>query len=77
MIMAWAILKSLGAPAAVSSAELDGTTGKIVAATGCEITDAKAAAGAVTFTRKDAALPMPVNLKWKFGRSCYRPMLLT
>ena len=61
MIMAWAILKSLGAPAAVSSAELDGTTGKIVAAAGCEITDAKAAAGAVTFTRKDAALPMPVN----------------
>jgi len=60
-IMAWAILKCLGAPAAVSSAELDGTNGKVVAATGCEITDAKVAAGVVTFTRKDTALPMPVN----------------
>ena len=60
-IMAWAILKSLGAPAAVSSAELNGTTGKVVAATGCQITAAKTAAGVVSFTRKDAVLPMPVN----------------
>jgi len=59
-IMAWAILKSLGAPAAVSSAELS-ATGKIVAATGCKITDLKAKAGVLSFTRKDAALPMPVN----------------
>ena len=60
-IMAWAILKSLGAPAAVSSAELNGATGKVVAATGCQITNPKVAAGVLTFTRKDAALPMPVN----------------
>jgi lysophospholipase L1-like esterase len=60
-IMAWAILKSLGAPAAVSSAELNGTTGKIVAATGCQITDPKVAAGVVSFTRKDAALPLPLD----------------
>jgi len=61
MIMAWAILKYLGAPAAVSSAELDGGTGKVVAAAGCQITDAKGAAGVITFTRRDQSLPMPVN----------------
>lgn len=60
-IMAWAILKSLGAPAAVSSAELNGATGKLVAASGCEIADAKSAEGVVRFTRKDKALPLPVN----------------
>jgi len=60
-IMAWAILKALGAPAAVSSAEVNGTTGKVVSATGCKITDAKVAAGVVSFTRKDAALPMPID----------------
>lgn len=60
-IMGWAILKCLGAPAAVSSAELNGTTGKVVAATGCQITDPKVAAGVISFTRKDAALPMPID----------------
>ena len=59
-IMAWAILKSLGAPAAVSSAELT-ASGKLVAATGCQISPPKVEAGGLTFTRKDAALPMPVN----------------
>ena len=59
-IMAWAILKSLGAPSAVSSAELT-AAGTIVAATGCAISDLKVDAGVLSFTRKDAALPMPVN----------------
>ena len=60
-IMAWAILKSLGAPASVSSAELT-ATGKLVAATGCQISSPKVdTAGAITFTRKDEALPMPIN----------------
>jgi len=61
MIMAWAILKSLGAPALVSSAELNGANGKVMASTGCQITAAKVDAGVVTFTRKDAVLPMPIN----------------
>ena len=59
-IMGWAILKSLGAPAAVSSAELT-AAGKLVAATGCKISDPKVDAGVLSFTRKDEALPMPVN----------------
>ena len=60
-IMAWAVLKSLGAPAAVSSAELDGNGGKVVAATGCQITGLKVADGVVRFTRKDETLPAPVD----------------
>ncbi|MCX6873104.1 MAG: SGNH/GDSL hydrolase family protein [Verrucomicrobia bacterium] len=60
-IMAWAVLKSLGAPAAVSSAELDGNGGKVVAATGCQITGLKVADGGVSFTRKDETLPAPVD----------------
>ena len=60
-IMAWAILKSLGAPALVSSAELNGISGKVVATTGCQITAVKNDAGVLTFTRKDVALPMPIN----------------
>ena len=59
-IMAWAILKSLGAPAAVSSAELT-AAGTIVAATGCKISDPKVDAGVLSFTREDAVLPMPVS----------------
>ena len=59
-IMAWAILKCLGAPAAVSRAELDGAAGKVIAATGCQITDLKVADGVVSFTRKDATLPVPI-----------------
>ncbi|MCX8495766.1 MAG: SGNH/GDSL hydrolase family protein [Akkermansiaceae bacterium] len=59
-IMAWAILKSLGAPAAVSTAELT-ATGAIVSATDCQISDPKVEAGVLSFTRKDATLPMPVN----------------
>ena len=51
-IMAWAILKSLGAPAAVSSAELDGNGGKVTAATGCQISDLKAADGVVRMRYK-------------------------
>jgi len=60
-IMGWAILKSLGAPAAVSSVDLNGATGKVVAATGCKIANAKVTGGVVSFTRTDAALPLPVN----------------
>jgi hypothetical protein len=59
--MAWAVLKSLGAPAAVSSAELDGNGGKVVAATGCQIAGLKVAEGVVSFTRKDETLPAPMD----------------
>jgi hypothetical protein len=62
-IMAWAILKALGAPALVSRAELDGAAGKVLASEGCQVTNLKAEPGTVTFDRVDAALPMPIDLK--------------
>ena len=60
-IMAWAVLKSLGATAAVSSAELDAASGKVIASSGCQITDVKVADGSVRFVRADASLPAPVD----------------
>jgi lysophospholipase L1-like esterase len=62
-IMAWAILKALGAPALVSRAELDGAAGKVLAAEGCRVTNLKADNGTVAFDRSDDALPMPVDPK--------------
>ncbi len=60
-IMAWAVLKCLGAPAAVSRAQLDGAAGRVIAATGCQISDLKVADGVVSFTRTDATLPVPID----------------
>ena len=62
-IMAWAILKALGAPALVSRAEIDGAAGKVLAAEGCRVTNLKADKGTVAFDRSDDALPMPMDPK--------------
>jgi hypothetical protein len=62
-IMAWAILKALGAPALVSRAELNGAAGKVLASEGCQITNLKAEQGTVAFDRSDDALPMPIDPK--------------
>ena len=62
-IMAWAILKGLGAPALVSRAEIDGAAGKVLASEGCRITNLKAEQGTVAFDRLDDALPMPIDPK--------------
>ena len=62
-IMAWAILKALGAPALVSKAAIDGAAGKVLAAEGCRIANLKAEKGTVGFDRSDDALPMPVDPK--------------
>jgi lysophospholipase L1-like esterase len=62
-IMAWAILKALGAPALVSRAEIDGAAGKVLASEGCRITNLKADQGTVSFDRSDDALPMPIDPK--------------
>jgi lysophospholipase L1-like esterase len=62
-IMAWAILKGLGAMALVSKAEIDGAAGKVVAADRCRVTNLKVDTGTVAFDRSDDALPMPVDAK--------------
>jgi lysophospholipase L1-like esterase len=62
-IMAWAILKELGATALVSSARIDGVAGKVLATQGCRVANLKSNQGAVSFDRADDALPMPVDPK--------------
>ena len=62
-IMAWAVLKGLGASPLVSRAEIDGAAGKLQSADGCQISNLKADQGTVSFDRLDAALPMPVDPK--------------
>jgi len=60
-VMAWAVLKGLGASAKVSTAEIDGAAPKMVAVDGCRIENLKRAGGALSFDRLDEALPMPID----------------
>jgi hypothetical protein len=60
-IMAWAVLKGLGAPALVSRVEIDAATGRLVAAEGCSIEHLKPGPSRVVFDRLDEALPMPID----------------
>ena len=60
-IMAWAILKELGASALVSRAEIDSATKKVVTADACKIQNLKVANGVISFDRLDDALPMPID----------------
>jgi lysophospholipase L1-like esterase len=62
-IMAWAVLKGLGATPLVSSAEIDGAAGKVQSTEGCQISNLKADQGTVSFDRLDAALPMPIDTR--------------
>jgi lysophospholipase L1-like esterase len=58
LAMAWAILKGLGAPADVSSVHLDAQAKKVVAASGCKVTDlVQHEDGRLEFTRLDEGLP--------------------
>ena len=57
LAMAFAILKGWGAPADVSSATLDFTDGKLLAADGCEVTHIQREDGRLEFTRLDSGLP--------------------
>lgn len=60
-VMAWAILKGLGATPVVSSAEIDAAGKKVVAAEGCKVSHVKWANRALSFDRLDEALPMPID----------------
>ena len=62
-IMAWAILKSLGAASLVSRAEIDGVGNKVTASEGCRINNLKVAGGVVEFDRVDDSLPMPIDAR--------------
>ncbi|MEZ5323839.1 MAG: SGNH/GDSL hydrolase family protein [Verrucomicrobiales bacterium] len=64
MAMAWAILKGLGAPAAVSSLAIDATTGKIAKADACTAQDVALTAEGGSFVRLDDRLPLNLHSLW-------------
>jgi lysophospholipase L1-like esterase len=64
MAMAFAILKGLGAPAAVSSASIDAGKLLVDAVEGCRITNVVREANAITFTRIDDRLPLNLQPLW-------------
>lgn len=63
MLMAHAILTGLHSPALVSEASIDAAAAKAEGKQ-CAITDLKASAGGVAFTRVDEALPLPLQKDW-------------
>ncbi|HEY1791499.1 MAG TPA: SGNH/GDSL hydrolase family protein [Opitutaceae bacterium] len=62
-IMAWAILKGLGATALVSTASINAGSKAVDAAQACSITGLKVDGSTVSFDRIDDALPMPIDPK--------------
>ncbi len=60
-LMAWAILKGLGATPLVSRVEIDGKAGTLVKAEACKIENLKFGDGVIGFDRLDEALPMPIH----------------
>jgi hypothetical protein len=57
LAMGFAVLKGLGAPAEVSSAEVDAAGAKLVRAAGCQVTDVRSKGREVQFSRLDDGLP--------------------
>lgn len=62
-VMAWAVLKGLGASALVSRAEIDFTSQKVRSVTGAKVSNLKVEGSTVSFDRLDDALPMPIDPK--------------
>lgn len=61
-VMAWAILKGMGAPSLVSRVQVDLATGKATTEA-CKVESLKTANNTVSFDRQDEALPMPIDEK--------------
>ncbi len=60
-IMAWAVLKGLGASPLVSRAEIDFTGKKVASVQSCRVTNLKVDGTSISFDRIDDALPMPID----------------
>ncbi|MDQ2732719.1 MAG: SGNH/GDSL hydrolase family protein [Armatimonadota bacterium] len=61
LMMADLILTGLNAPPLVSSASLDGRSGRTIKTEGCRITNMKMQAGKLTFSRQDDSLVFPIE----------------
>ena len=59
-LMAWAVLKGLGADPRVAKAEID-VAAKSAKTEGCAVNQIQVTDGKITFERKDASLPMPID----------------
>jgi len=62
-LMAWAILKGLGAGSLVSRAEIDVAGKKVSATEGCRLSNLSVSGDTVSFDRLDEALPMPIDTR--------------
>lgn len=62
-LMAWAVLKGLGADPVVSTADIDASGKKLTATQGCKIDALAFENGGIRFTRLDESLPMPIDSK--------------
>jgi lysophospholipase L1-like esterase len=62
-VMAWAVLKGLGASAKVSNAAIDAKSQRVVASERCRIEHLQQSVGQVSFDRIDEALPMPIDAR--------------
>jgi len=60
-LMAWAILKGLGATPLVSRADIDASGKRVTASEACKIEQLQVNNGTVSFDRLDEALPMPID----------------
>ena len=61
LVKAWVLLKGMGAPAEVSSAQINATTGSLVAFSQCAISSLTKTATGVNFTRLDDCLPIAID----------------
>ncbi len=63
LLMAEALLKAWNAPAVVSEVSIDAAAPKVENTVQTAVTGLKAAGGTISWTQKDAALPVPIDLK--------------
>jgi lysophospholipase L1-like esterase len=64
MAMGYSILKGLGAPADVSSAELDAQNGTVIRSEGCVVTGVRRSDDGLVFKRLDDRLPLNLAPLW-------------
>jgi lysophospholipase L1-like esterase len=62
LLMAAALLKAWGAPAEVSTVEIDGAGSKLAASANTSVTEFQSASGRLRWTQTDKALPFPLDL---------------
>lgn len=64
LVMGFAILKGLGAPAEVTAAEIDAATAGVIKTEGCHVADISRTDGAFRFVRHDERLPLNLHPLW-------------